>query len=120
MVAPVCRVARWAPGAPRAYRAGQGRAAAMGRARAARAVGRANGRNPAAIVVPCHRVIGAGGALTGYGGGLERKRWLLAHEGCAAHGPSQGKFRQLAKSGGVRAPWPGAWRCPCRRGSWRR
>jgi len=58
-------------------------AAAMGRARAARAVGRANGRNPAAIVVPCHRVIGAGGALTGYGGGLERKRWLLRHEAAA-------------------------------------
>lgn len=55
-------------------------AAAMGRARAVRAVGRANGRNPVAIIVPCHRVIGAGGALTGYGGGLERKRWLLAHE----------------------------------------
>lgn len=48
---------------------------------AGRAVGMANGSNPVAIVVPCHRVIGAGGALTGYGGGLDRKRWLLAHEG---------------------------------------
>ena len=48
---------------------------------AARAVGAANGRNPVAIVVPCHRVIGAEGKLTGYGGGLERKRALLAHEG---------------------------------------
>lgn len=47
---------------------------------AARAVGAANGRNPISIVVPCHRVIGADGSLTGYGGGLERKRWLLAHE----------------------------------------
>ena len=47
---------------------------------AARAVGLANGRNPIAIVVPCHRVIGANGSLTGYGGGLARKRWLLAHE----------------------------------------
>jgi len=47
---------------------------------AARAVGHANGRNPLSIVVPCHRVIGAGGALTGYGGGVERKRWLLDHE----------------------------------------
>jgi O-6-methylguanine DNA methyltransferase len=47
---------------------------------ASRAVGLANGSNPIAIVVPCHRVIGAGGALTGYGGGLERKRWLLDHE----------------------------------------
>jgi len=48
---------------------------------AARAVGLANNRNPISIVVPCHRVIGADGSLTGYGGGLERKRWLLAHEG---------------------------------------
>lgn len=45
-----------------------------------RAVGRANGANPVAIVVPCHRVIGADGSLTGYGGGFERKRWLLRHE----------------------------------------
>ncbi len=48
---------------------------------AARAVGAANGANPIAIVVPCHRVVGADGTLTGYAGGLERKRWLLAHEG---------------------------------------
>jgi methylated-DNA-[protein]-cysteine S-methyltransferase len=47
---------------------------------ASRAVGLANGRNPVAIIVPCHRVIGADGSLTGYGGGLERKRWLLEHE----------------------------------------
>ncbi len=47
---------------------------------AARAVGLANGSNPVAIVVPCHRVIGAGGKLVGYGGGLDRKRWLLSHE----------------------------------------
>lgn len=47
---------------------------------AARAVGLANGQNPIAIIVPCHRVIGAKGALTGYAGGIERKRWLLAHE----------------------------------------
>jgi methylated-DNA-[protein]-cysteine S-methyltransferase len=46
-----------------------------------RAVGLANGRNPISIVVPCHRVIGADGSLTGYGGGIERKKWLLAHEG---------------------------------------
>jgi methylated-DNA-[protein]-cysteine S-methyltransferase len=52
-------------------------AAAVGRAGAARAVGAANGRNPISIVVPCHRVIGTGGALTGYGGGLRRKRLLL-------------------------------------------
>lgn len=52
-------------------------AVAVGRATAVRAVGAANGRNPLGIVVPCHRVIGSGGALTGYGGGLERKRFLL-------------------------------------------
>lgn len=53
----------------------------VGRPKAVRAVGLANGSNPIAIVVPCHRVIGSNGTLTGYGGGLERKRWLLAHEG---------------------------------------
>jgi methylated-DNA-[protein]-cysteine S-methyltransferase len=52
----------------------------VGSAGAARAVGAANGANPVAIVVPCHRVIGSSGALTGYGGGLERKTWLLEHE----------------------------------------
>jgi methylated-DNA-[protein]-cysteine S-methyltransferase len=58
-----------------------GLAAAIGRPRAIRAVGLANGANPIGIVVPCHRVIGADGSLTGYGGGLARKAWLLAHEG---------------------------------------
>jgi methylated-DNA-[protein]-cysteine S-methyltransferase len=52
----------------------------IGNPAAVRAVGLANGANPIGIVVPCHRVIGADGSLTGYGGGLERKRWLLAHE----------------------------------------
>lgn len=52
----------------------------VGAPSASRAVGHANGRNPLSIVVPCHRIIGAAGALTGYGGGLERKRWLLDHE----------------------------------------
>ena len=52
----------------------------LGRPDASRAVGMANGANPVAIVIPCHRVIGANGSLTGYGGGLDRKRWLLAHE----------------------------------------
>lgn len=55
-------------------------AAMLAQPGASRAVGLANGANPVAIVVPCHRVIGADGSLTGYGGGLERKRWLLAHE----------------------------------------
>ncbi|MGH8143697.1 MAG: methylated-DNA--[protein]-cysteine S-methyltransferase [Steroidobacteraceae bacterium] len=58
-------------------------AAELDRPTAARAVGLANGTNPIAIVVPCHRVIGADASLTGYGGGLARKRWLLAHEGAA-------------------------------------
>jgi methylated-DNA-[protein]-cysteine S-methyltransferase len=49
--------------------------------KAVRAVGHANGANPLSVVVPCHRLIGADGSLTGYGGGIERKRWLLAHEG---------------------------------------
>jgi O-6-methylguanine DNA methyltransferase len=56
-------------------------AARVGEPGAARAVGLANGSNPIGVVVPCHRVIGANGTLTGYGGGLERKRWLLRHEG---------------------------------------
>ena len=55
-------------------------AARLGRPGASRAVGLANGRNPVSIVVPCHRVVGADGSLTGYGGGLERKAALLAHE----------------------------------------
>lgn len=53
----------------------------IGRPKAVRAVGLANGSNPIGVVVPCHRVIGADGSLTGYGGGIERKRWLLRHEG---------------------------------------
>lgn len=64
-------------GATRTY---QQIALAMGRPEATRAVGAANGANPIPIVVPCHRVIGANGALTGFGGGLPIKRWLLEHE----------------------------------------
>lgn len=55
-------------------------AATLGRPTACRAVGHANGANPVPLVLPCHRVIGGDGSLTGYGGGLDRKRWLLAHE----------------------------------------
>ena len=59
-------------------------AARLGRPSASRAVGAAVGRNPIGLIVPCHRVIGASGALTGYAGGIERKTWLLTHEGVLA------------------------------------
>lgn len=65
------------PGQTRGY--GE-QAATLGKPSAARAVGRANGLNPISIVVPCHRLIGANGSLVHYGGGLERKRWLIDHE----------------------------------------
>ena len=52
----------------------------LGRPGASRAVGAATGRNPISIIVPCHRLVGASGSLTGYAGGVERKRWLLDHE----------------------------------------
>jgi methylated-DNA-[protein]-cysteine S-methyltransferase len=55
-------------------------AAAIGKPKACRAIGTANGANPIAIIVPCHRVIGSTGKLIGYGGGLVRKQWLLEHE----------------------------------------
>ncbi|HUH92263.1 MAG TPA: trifunctional transcriptional activator/DNA repair protein Ada/methylated-DNA--[protein]-cysteine S-methyltransferase [Casimicrobiaceae bacterium] len=73
------------PGATRSYAE---IAAAVGKAAAVRAVGRANGDNPLCLIVPCHRVIGADGTLTGYGGGLWRKQWLLEHERthAGAHG----------------------------------
>jgi methylated-DNA-[protein]-cysteine S-methyltransferase len=58
-------------------------ARAIGRPAAHRAVGAANGKNPVSIVIPCHRMLGSDGALTGYGGGIERKRWLLQHEGAS-------------------------------------
>lgn len=64
----------------------------LGCPEAVRAVGAANGANPIGIVVPCHRVIGAGGSLTGYGGGIERKRWLLEHEGVRISVPQQQTF----------------------------
>ena len=64
-------------------------AARLGRPGAARAVGAANGRNAMSIVVPCHRLVGASGGLTGYLGGLERKAWLIAHERRVAAGSAQ-------------------------------
>jgi methylated-DNA-[protein]-cysteine S-methyltransferase len=66
------------PGETRSY---QALATALGQPGAARAIGLANGRNPVALVIPCHRVIGADGRLTGYAGGLAAKAWLLTHEG---------------------------------------
>ncbi len=71
-------------------------AARIGHRKAVRAVGAANGANPVAIVVPCHRVVGARGDLTGYGGGIERKRWLLRHEG--ALGPESDQRAGLSPS----------------------
>lgn len=65
-------------------------AARLGRAGAARAVGSATGRNPLSILVGCHRVVGSRGALTGYAGGLDRKRWLLAHEASVLALPAVG------------------------------
>jgi methylated-DNA-[protein]-cysteine S-methyltransferase len=59
-------------------------AIAIGNPKGVRAIGLANGANPIGIVVPCHRVIGANGSMTGYGGGLNRKEWLLKHEGAIA------------------------------------
>jgi methylated-DNA-[protein]-cysteine S-methyltransferase len=67
-----------APGTTLSYAA---LASKLGCPKSVRAVGLANGSNPISVVVPCHRVIGADGSLTGYGGGIERKRWLLRHEG---------------------------------------
>lgn len=65
------------PGETRSY--GE-MAAALGKPNAARAIGSANALNPISLVVPCHRLVGSNGALTGYGGGVKRKRWLLEHE----------------------------------------
>lgn len=62
-------------------------AKAIGKAKACRAVGSANGKNPISIIIPCHRVIATDGGLGGYTGGLQRKCWLLAHEGCGDFSP---------------------------------
>ena len=80
---------RIAPGETTSYGA---IARTLGSAGASRAVGAANGANPVAIVVPCHRVIGASGSLTGYGGGLSRKTWLLEHERRWRQEPQQRLF----------------------------
>jgi O-6-methylguanine DNA methyltransferase len=67
-------------------------ARALGSPDASRAVGAANGANPVALIVPCHRVIGSSGSLTGYGGGLDRKTWLIDHERRWRHEPQASLF----------------------------
>ena len=85
-------------GQTRSYSA---QARAIGAPNASRAVGAANGRNRLAIVIPCHRVIGANGSLTGYGGGIDRKKWLLEHEaavigrGCGGATCDRGLFASV-------------------------
>ena len=87
-------------------------AARIGRPSASRAVGAANGANPIAIIVPCHRVIGVQGRLTGYGGGLDRKRWLLDHERANAGslsdvfaGPASAKATTVRRSASGEGGW---------------
>lgn len=77
----------------------------IGNEKAVRAVGLANGRNPISIVVPCHRVIGANGSLTGYGGGLERKAFLLNLEGCPEVNLEGKQSRGRAKNPGPMLPF---------------
>lgn len=80
-------------------------AEAVGRPGAARAVGLANAANPVAIVIPCHRVIGHDGQLTGYAGGLERKRWLLAHEGAQWQEARLTPLTAAETGGGTAGAW---------------
>ena len=82
----------------------------IGKPKAVRAVGLANGANPISVIVPCHRVIGANGALTGYAGGIARKRWLLEHEGVqlAAAGPARLPTQSITARGGASARSGGA------------
>lgn len=77
---------------------------ALGQHTAVRAVGAANGRNPISIVVPCHRLVGGDGRLTGYGGGLWRKRWLLDHEGAARLATRRTTPRDEPRRGRRRSP----------------
>ena len=82
----------------------------LGMPKAVRAVGHANGANPLGIVVPCHRLIGADGSLVKYGGGLERKRWLLEHEGVALEcgGSIEGRDDRRSRRQRSRLPDPAA------------
>jgi methylated-DNA-[protein]-cysteine S-methyltransferase len=75
----------------------------IGRPTAVRAVGLANGSNPVGVVVPCHRVIGSDGSLTGYGGGIERKRWLLEHEQRASRVRDVAPLNRSSKAGWSRS-----------------
>ena len=84
----------------------------IGRPDAVRAVAHANGSNPVGVVVPCHRVVGSDGSLTGYAGGLDRKRWLLSHEGVAA---SDGRPAITAGSSRERSVPAAAFASPPRR-----
>ena len=82
----------------------------VGRPAATRAVGAANARNPVAIVVPCHRLIGSDASLTGYAGGLSRKRWLLRHEGVVLPGRAahdRARSQHLTRSRPDHVPPPG-------------
>ena len=90
------------PGETRSY--GQIAASVASTVNASRAVGLANGANPIAIVVPCHRVIGADGTLTGYGGGLDTKTWLLEHE--QRFWPTDTSLNRVAPDSRVRRPKP--------------
>jgi methylated-DNA-[protein]-cysteine S-methyltransferase len=67
----------------------------LGKPKGSQAVGGANGRNPISLIIPCHRVIGSNGSLTGYAGGIERKLWLLAHEGILLSAASKDKHRNI-------------------------
>lgn len=88
------------PGETRSY--GQVAARVASTVNASRAVGLANGSNPIAIVVPCHRVIGGDGTLTGYGGGLDTKTWLLEHE--QRHWPTDTSLHRVTNEGRARKP----------------
>ena len=79
-------------------------ARSIGHPAAVRAVGAANGRNPISLVVPCHRLIGTGGALIGYGGGLWRKRWLLDHESAGGRSAPAATPRAARRRGTSRSP----------------
>src|ERR687896_582167 len=79
----------------------------LGRPSASRAVGVANGRNPIAVIVPCHRVIGSDGSLTGYGGGLERKRLLLDLEAARVARPRGRERHRIRRSTATAARAPG-------------